>query len=615
MRFHFLAIFLLISMSSLFAGNINIEKENLPYIGKSLQYFEDENSSYTIDTINQKEQAFIPYDKKAFLSFFTNSTYWLKFTLINNNPESLERYFVVDAPWIDSINIYIYDPQRRLTTYKLGTLLPFKERSMQINLLNQVHSFSKGKHEVYFQIKTRDPFIIALSIFSQEALYEKILDNNLVEKSIYSIVSALLIFNLLIFIITRYSTYFFYCLYLASYLIMSLSYESYTFQYIFYDYPNIQNWLQSIPILFYLLCSILFAKYFLELKKNLPKINKYANIVLKIHIIMILLTSTIGYQATIFYATCITPFFSFYMLYLGIYSYIKGNKKALFFILATIFGCTGAFFTALVASSFIPYNWYFFKGVDIGMMIDSILFSIALAYRYTSLNLVLEKTKNEVIELNTNLEKNVKDRTKKLNQELENRTVLLKELSHRVKNNLQIISVFLSMDKEKIKDEFSQKIIEENISRIKSISILYENFLDADNPSKVDVDSYITKYLDEYKKGLKDISVQVGFKAKKIVLNQKDLIPLGLVINELITNSVKYAFTGCSSKKIDILFSQDGKNIYFEYHDNGVGANIEKLKKGFGYDLLTALVEFQLEGSILCKNKNGLSYYITIPIQ
>ncbi|WP_419768025.1 7TM diverse intracellular signaling domain-containing protein [Arcobacter sp.] len=613
MRIYYLII-LLVSFSSVFATEIDLSNKNLTYEGKKMSYFEDKDSSYTINKIKElNNKSFTKQEKEVFLRFFTDSTYWFKFDALNETNNKLKRYFVFDTPWIDTINIYIYDNQNRLTTYKLGTLLPFKERSMKINLLNQAHNFSKGKSTVYLQIKTRDPFIIPFSILSEKNFYKKIMNMDLIVISTYSIVFAIFIFNILIFIIARYKPYFYYSLYLLSYLLMSLSYDSHTFKYIFYDYPNIQNWMQSLTILFYLIFSLLFAKSFLELKDNFPKINSYTNYILIGHIGICILASILGYKYTIFYASCITPLFSIYMLFLGVYSYLKGNKKAVFFTLATIFGCTGAFLTASIAASMIDYNWYLFKGVDIGVSIDSILFSIALAYRYTSLNLILENTKKEVTLLNKNLEKKVEERTKELDIQVKNKTVLLKELSHRIKNNLQIISALLYMDKDKMLNEKDKDILDENIKRIKSISILYENFLEIENPNKIELKKYIEKIISEIKNSYSSLNISYDLKIHKILLNQNSLIPIGLVMNELILNSVKYAFKQTANPKISICFSKDDKNINFIYKDNGIGANIDKVESGFGFSLIKTLISFQLNGKINCKNNEGLEYNITLP--
>lgn len=613
MRLIFFIILFYFTHNFLFANVIDIEKENLEYIGKNISYIEDEKSIYDIEKIKTIPNVEFKKQKDdVFINFFTQSTYWFKFELVNNSEQTLKRYFVFDAPWIDTINIFIYDENNTLTKYNLGTLLPFKERSMKINLLNQEHDFSKGEFTIYLQIKTRDPFIIPLSILSETNFYEKLIKRDLVEISTYSIVTAIFIFNFIIFLITRYKTYFYYSLYLVSYLIMSLGYESYTFKYLFYDYPNFQNWMQSIPILLYLLCSILFAKSFLELKEKLPKLNRYTNNILILHILMIILTSIFGYQATIFYATCITPLFSIYMFFLGIYSYKKGNKKALFFILATACGCIGAFFTALVDLPLIEYNWYLFKGVDIGIMLDSILFSIALAYRYTSLNLLLEKTKNEVVVLNQNLERKVKERTKKLNIEIKSKSILLKELSHRIKNNLQIISALLSMDKNKMESDKDKIILEENIKRIKSISILYENFLEIENSMEIDLKNYIEKLISEFKTAISTFNIRFNLDFKTIVLDQRYLIPIGLIINELIINSIKYAFKD-KNAQISISTYEDEKNIYLIYKDNGIGIDITKLKTGFGFSLIDSLISYQLKGKVNCENNNGLQYTISLP--
>ena len=152
MRIYYLII-LLVSFSSVFATEIDLSNKNLTYEGKKMSYFEDKNSSYNITKIKElNNKSFTKQEKEVFLKFFTDSTYWFKFDALNETNNKLKRYFVFDTPWIDTINIYIYDNQNRLTTYKLGTLLPFKERSMKINLLNQSHNFLNGKSTVYIQL-------------------------------------------------------------------------------------------------------------------------------------------------------------------------------------------------------------------------------------------------------------------------------------------------------------------------------------------------------------------------------------------------------------------------------------------------------------------------------
>ena len=614
MKFYLFIFIILFSIKPIFAETLDLEKDELGYVGKSVVFIEDKDSSFTIDDIVKiKDSHFKKQNNDVFLSFFTSSTYWFKIKVLNKTDDNLKRYFINDTPWIDTFNIYIYDSNNKLTKYKLGTLLPFKERSMKINLINQVHDFSKGKSTIYIQIKTRDPFIIPLSIMSEKNLYKKLLNMSFVETATYSIVTAILLFNFLIFVIARYKPYFYYILYLLSYLIMSLSYDSHTFKYIFYEMPNIQNWMQSINIFFYLIFSLLFAKSFLDLKENLPKLNKITNYILYIHIMILILTTFIGYKYSILYVSCITPLFSIYMVFLALYAYIKGNKKAIFFVLATLFGCAGAFFTASVATSLIDYNWYLFKGVDIGIVIDSILFSIALAYKYTSLTKEIKKTRDELIDLNYNLEQKVIERTNSLDMELKNKTVLLKELSHRVKNNLQIISALLSMDKNKIKNEYDKELIEMNIKRIKSISILYENFLEIESGNNISLKEYFNKIIEEFTYSATSFKVQFDLEFDDLYFNQNNLIPIGLVLNELLLNSIKYAFVKSNNSKISISFLEKEGNNFLTYKDNGVGTNIQKLKEGFGFSLINTLVSHQLNGKIVCKNNKGLEYNIIFP--
>ena len=185
--------------------------------------------------------------------------------------------------------------------------------------------------------------------------------------------------------------------------------------------------------------------------------------------------------------------------------------------------------------------------------------------------------------------------------------LLYKELHHRVKNNLNIVTSMLMMqaqnESKQVKD-----IIKTSKERINSIAMVHSMLYVSDNMEKVDVKAFLEK-LSQNLKTTSDDNINIKLNIKKEFLPLNEIIPIGLIINELLTNSIKYAFEKTSTPKIIIVFKfYKDKNI-LTYHDNGSGYTQDK-KDNMGLKLVKLNVK-QLKGDLKIKNLNGLGYKIT----
>ena len=201
-----------------------------------------------------------------------------------------------------------------------------------------------------------------------------------------------------------------------------------------------------------------------------------------------------------------------------------------------------------------------------------------------------EQLTKEVREVNTNLRK----------QNNEN-TLLLKEVHHRVKNNLQIISSLLRLQKSELSDNKEIKKFDDAINRVMTMSLIHQKLYQDDNLSQIKLQDYIFDLANEIKgvfnKGKK---IEITVKSEFENINIKTLVPLGLILNELLSNSFKHAFKGEEGKvKIDITKGAQNK-FYLEYNDFGSWVK-EDIKAGFGLILVQTLSE-QLDGGFV---RNG----------
>jgi len=203
----------------------------------------------------------------------------------------------------------------------------------------------------------------------------------------------------------------------------------------------------------------------------------------------------------------------------------------------------------------------------------------------------------------------------KVLKSLEEKETLIKELYHRTKNTLQITKNLLSMQANSYPDnEQLNKVVKDTENRIQSISLVHEMLYKSDNLSKISLGAYVQDMLkltiDTF-----DHSSRIETKVdSEYFLVSIDLaIPLGLVLNEMITNSVKYAFKekGLISIKINKIDDQ----IIIKYSDNGIGFSDDfdfRAHESLGAQLIYSIVENQLDGEIDVSGKNGFNAMIKV---
>ncbi|MBD2296782.1 GAF domain-containing protein [Anabaena sphaerica FACHB-251] len=206
----------------------------------------------------------------------------------------------------------------------------------------------------------------------------------------------------------------------------------------------------------------------------------------------------------------------------------------------------------------------------------------------------------------------------KLRSALAEKEVLLKEVHHRVKNNLQIVSSLLQLQAQTLQDAEIIKAIRESQNRIESISLIHKNLYTSPNIGKLDIADYINNLvaglLISYQIVPGKINLQTNIDS--VSLNVDEAIACGLVINELISNALKHAFPNNQKGEISISLHNSSNNIELTVQDNGIGLpdgldwrNTNSLGLSLVYDLVTE----QLEGNITVERNQGTLFHIEFP--
>ena len=211
---------------------------------------------------------------------------------------------------------------------------------------------------------------------------------------------------------------------------------------------------------------------------------------------------------------------------------------------------------------------------------------------------------------------NRKETEDKLYDTVKEKEILLKEVHHRVKNNLQVISSILSLQASYVSDRKTLEILKESQDRIKTMSFVHESLYQDSDFSSIKLGDYVSTLAQNliYSYKSDDFNIKLDTHFDEIFLNLYQAIPCGLIINELVSNALKHAFKKISKGKLSIHIYKKANNILLNIGDNGIGMpdniniNIENTET-LGFQLVHALVD-QLDGTIDVNNKNGTEYLI-----
>jgi two-component sensor histidine kinase len=212
----------------------------------------------------------------------------------------------------------------------------------------------------------------------------------------------------------------------------------------------------------------------------------------------------------------------------------------------------------------------------------------------------------KILMANTNLERQ-NDTIKAQDEE---KTTLVKEIHHRVKNNLQIISSLLRLQGNDIENEELKKHFDEATNRIVVMSMIHQRLYDGKELSKIQ----LVQYLKELAHDLERIyshqhPITFDIQSNLNTIGLKSIVPIGLIFNELISNSLKYAFLEKENGIISISINEiDNSKIQITYSDNGVWKGDLKNKNGFGLELIDLLTE-QLDGTVNLTITENLTCY------
>ncbi|CAA6827130.1 MAG: Sensory transduction histidine kinase, partial [uncultured Sulfurovum sp.] len=556
----------------------------------------DRNNSLSKEEI--VKQKFLPNNVNIIsLGYVENIALWMKVTLTNTSAKPLKKILEYDNPSVEKLVFY---DQNHTIIQGLHHLHPAQE-FFNPNIALSLEAYETKTYYIksYSRIK---PTKAELILWNEVDFVKKDSEVKLFRFAFFYVMLTLLIYNFMLFTFTRDKAYFYYVFYLVS----IMAYSAFFSGLLSYTFPSQAlidfllklngNFIIMIP-----LSSLLFMQSFLE-TKQFPKLNKGLNSIYWILSMLIIMS----YDAWMMnqWSHIISLLVGIYIIYVSFYALFSGVKQARFYVLGWTLIIIVFIFIAL--QSTLKYdlkNYNFSYLAEVAFVLEALLFSIALAHRIKISNEELIHFKNEE---QNKLEYLVQEKTKALKVSLAEKDILYKELNHRIKNNLMMILSLLKLQIKRTQNSETSNSLIVTQNRIESIAQLYEMLLH--NNQSLDVKTY--PYLQSI---CQTISLNFSNKVSihyEIQHNLKldNLIYLGLIVNELVTNSFKYAFED-NKGEIYIDIKKKDNLVMVSINDTGKGFQ-SKRKSSLGLNIVEILVEGQLEGELDINSQNGTQVFI-----
>ena len=213
-----------------------------------------------------------------------------------------------------------------------------------------------------------------------------------------------------------------------------------------------------------------------------------------------------------------------------------------------------------------------------------------LLYRLDTLNKTVKKSANE-------------------------KDILLREIHHRVKNNLQVISALLTLQASHLTDLKAKEALKLGQDRVQSMAIIHRNLYQHDNLKGVSTKEYFEHLIQNLFESylIDDEKIELLLDIQDLTLDVDTMIPLGLLVNELISNALKHAFTNRDHGQLEVSLHELNDQLYLSIKDNGIGVAdpFTIQEKSFGYSLVQSFSR-RLDADLNIQSKNGLEVEVLI---
>ncbi len=533
------------------------------------------------------------------LGFKSGSDLWIKCRLKNPLKKRVHRILETDNPHTGYVTLYDNGIEKASGALLRG------ESLKELNPIFNIFLEPLEEREIYLKLSSPLSTLKAEPIlWSPSGYREHEIKKHFILGIFFGAMGALLVYNLFILIFTRDVAYLWYCGYLFG-IIVFLSLYTGILEYYVLNKPIDSRFLINLTIALPVVFIPLFTKYFLNTYRTMPTIDKILTF-LPIYVVSVVFIENpkVLFVLLMFIAPII--------LLAAILSLYKRVPQAKYYAIGWLSVVSALVAMGLIGLGTIKPAFNITYILLFAFAFEALIFSVGLASRINTLKEEKEAADRKLLEFHKNekdrLQQLVFLRTKELSTALDEKNTLLKEIHHRVKNNLQTIVSLLQLQSSKLHDADAKEMIRSAQNRIGSMSKLHELLYRKETVVKIDTEKYFKQIVDEIRAGYPSKKVEFKYEISAN-LKPEEAIYCGLIVNELVTNSLKYAFD--MDGKIAISLKEAKGGYTLSVSDNGRGITQKEKKNSIGLKLVQALAKQQLKGELQIKNDGGTNITVT----
>lgn len=615
-------------------------------LNEHIDFYEDKTNQLTIADITsgKANELFKTTNTGKLLYINSNSSFWFKFSLVNDGTEQLPSFLELPYHVYDSIWLYKINPDKTVTYELMGDHIPYRSRNVESNSFAFSLTSPPGQIVNYYvKIRCREIVKFQFNLYDYKAFYQHTLGTALVVGGVLMIYLAMFLYNCFIMLFTGNRAYAYYIVLVASVFGYALVIDGVGFHYLWPNWPWFQHTGEYILNMVGNPALILFTKSFLKTRNAYPKTNKLLNVMLGIWLVVptsiLLLNLSTGILAPVIGS--LTMANMIVVLVVAAIALLQKYRPALFFLTGLSLSLIATIIYNMMFVGYIPLAFSSFYLPQLFIVTDTVLLSIALGENIRRMREELERSHIKISQLKENankeLQKQVKERTLELelaNKELE---AFSYSVSHDLKAPLRGIKGYARM-LQKVSAEKLGKQENEMVGQIvtsaDSMTSMIADLLVLSKVAKGELQrttfnpSELTgSIVEEAVKGKINVPETIT-KPMSDMSADKNLMQH--VYNNLISNAVKY-----SAKKehpvIEIGSINRGNQTVFYVKDNGAGFDMQFADKLFQpFQRLHSLGEFEGSGiglSIVkriidrhggriwaeAETGKGATFYFTVP--
>ncbi|MFN3529053.1 MAG: 7TM diverse intracellular signaling domain-containing protein [Bacteroidia bacterium] len=408
--------------------------------GKSVYVFEDPTHNLQLHDIIEGDSLFQLSELQIPNFAYTESSWWFRLTIQNNSNSSNLALDIANSQ-LDEVRCFL-PAGGYYQEIVLGDLLPFHERLINHqNFIIPIEVSPGSSKTIYFRIKSREQLIVPITVGHQDALLTNNNRTDIFAGIYFGIMLVMFFYNLFLYLSIRDKAYLFYILYIISIALAQATLLGYSFKY-FWPEAIYFNHL-AVPLFSALsgYGAIQFARIFLQLQRNMPRINRGLTLFELAYGLAVVLF-LMGFELISYHILdlCLLTL-SFYALYFSIHLSAQGKREAKFFLFAWSFFMVGMFVYVARNFGWLPYTFLTNNVLLIGSGIEAVLLSVALADRINLLKREKEQSQADALRVSLENEKLVREqnivleaRVKERTTELENANTELEGAITELKN-------------------------------------------------------------------------------------------------------------------------------------------------------------------------------------